>query len=687
MRLFDVDWLDVMRNLSRWSALSVSERASLLHVLKLSGYTSATLFGTHLQAVVDSGIATYDTERHRLLLAEPHRELLKVLRAMGRHPLFDDPTDVALRRYMEEHFTQDEANVVGGKRAQYAFPNVSRQDLVTLASSAGWPGDLLDAASDEELVAWAVKRGEQADDPRLPDTVRRLRWIVEALVAADNTASIADWYGATEESEREAFARAVHLGLRTIVLFAAMSAHDLEPLIGVWPAAAQEMRRGPAHAPVAVTPTAQFGAAVLMEDMTALLASIVAAPVRLRTNDLKVFARAAAEIESRLIFVPPWSEPWLMDAYDTRMDRVTWYIRWHKYATIQSVHGNPHLVSTAEGEAWLALSAHDRLHSLLDPMRASKSRNPSYGYGTRDVTDFFAFTLPFMHEPEQLNLRHALESLFLDLGDGFFPVDKFLDFASRSANPFLQLPQEEMQRVHRQMYLGTTDTRDAFRALWHNAVLEFLQARLAVYGGVTLGVQDDGTVCFSLTDIGRYLLGASDGFRYGSANASDIVVQPNFDIVFLSASPSVEALLSRAAERIGEAPGLTFRLTRASVVRAAESGLTGDEVLAMLTMASSKPVPQNVEREVRGWMAAIRRAQLRTIHVVETGDEQTAARVLSLLGDKAKQLTSTMVELSASTPSARAAMIRKWKAGGVLLEDLTGRSQAPSRGRRATQYE
>jgi hypothetical protein len=160
------------------------------------------------------------------------------------------------------------------------------------------------------------------------------------------------------------------------------------------------------------------------------------------------------------------------------------------------------------------------------------------------------------------------------------------------------------------------------------------------------------------------------------------VIQPNFDIVFLGAAPGTEAIVARFAERVGPTPGLAFRITRASVLRAAEAGATVSEVMEAMRHASTKPVPKNVEREVSGWMAAVRRAKLRVAEVIDCADEETTNRVVALLGTKVRRLGPTLLELDLP-PNARTAAIKRLRTAGVFLEDSTGRlAPRPTRERR-----
>ena len=144
----------------------------------------------------------------------------------------------------------------------------------------------------------------------------------------------------------------------------------------------------------------------------------------------------------------------------------------------------------------------------------------------------------------------------------------------------------------------------------------------------------------------------------------------------MGAAPGTEAIIARFAERVGAAPGLAFRITRKSVMTAAEAGATTEAVLDALTRASARPIPQNVRREISGWMALVRRATLRATHLIECPDEDTAARVTAALGPKARRITPTLIEVTVNTAAQRSALTKQLRAGGVFLSDVEGRADA-----------
>lgn len=674
MKLFDVDWTNVFRDLPRWWALQLPARRVLLDELKTHGYIPGQRFGEQLRSVVASGIPTFDADRNRLYVGEDQRELVKVLRAMDRHRLFDAPSREALVKYLEEHFTNAEIEALGEHSYGGLRGYASRYTLAPRIAFAGWAGDLLNAHGDEELVAWGNARGwgtGQSADHRSIPVLEDLRLLAGQLVASPGGVPLRDLI-AQWTHDIASFAYALHAGFATSVVFAGLRGVDLEPMVGLWPEAAHELTRPPATRPSAVVPIEQFAAAASMEDMTTLLATIVATPVRVRADDMAVFAKVRKEIETRLVALPSWAAHLYTSDGLTRVDAAAKELELHGFVQLRPQGGNPHLTATAKGNRWLALMPGERLASLIDPVRNSKDRNPRGAYDATRADRFFPFGLRYMKAPESLRLRDALTSAFLGETEGFIPLEEFLDHAAREANPFLALPRSVSRDLEYLFYTsGAEDPRESFRNIWRNMLVHFLIVRLIGVGGASIGRLENGSLCFMLTDIGRYILSAVEEFEYGSAELGAVVVQPNFDIVFLGAAPSTEATVARFAQRVGAAPGLAFKITRASVLGAAEAGATANEIIESLRGASSKALPKNVEREIAGWVGAVRRARLRALEVIECADEEVADRVGALLGAKARRLTPRIFELLPGTSNARVAMMKKLRASGVFLENTT----------------
>ena len=129
---------------------------------------------------------------------------------------------------------------------------------------------------------------------------------------------------------------------------------------------------------------------------------------------------------------------------------------------------------------------------------------------------------------------------------------------------------------------------------------------------------------------------------------------------------NVEAELGRVAERTGAGVGALFRLTRASVLRAAEQGMSVDQVLGMLESLARSGVPANVARQVRDWMQSVRRVRIAPAVLVECPDPETAARVRALGGASGKEVTPTLLRLTADAKT-RAALVKRLRDRGIFV--------------------
>jgi hypothetical protein len=158
----------------------------------------------------------------------------------------------------------------------------------------------------------------------------------------------------------------------------------------------------------------------------------------------------------------------------------------------------------------------------------------------------------------------------------------------------------------------------------------------------------------------------ADDFTLQSAETRGaVVVQPNFEIVFMAPSPLAEAELSSFTERHGNSVGAVLKITKKAVWAAAAAGIAPDFVIDALKSHSSVPVPANVEREIRGWMAQCRSASVRQALLIHCPDAATASRVLAADRTRLTKLTDTVVELT--DPGYRAKLAKKLREMGVFI--------------------
>ncbi|MCC6124197.1 MAG: helicase-associated domain-containing protein [Pirellulales bacterium] len=507
-------------------------------------------------------------------------------------------------------------------------------------------------------------------------------------------------------------------GIGDLAIFPAMRMGDMTPVLGLWPAITQRLHRPKAKSPETVQPDKSFHAAFLMEDMTTLLVAAASGSLRLRGNDYALFAKAQQEIESNMM---PLFD-WVADVWNLRVPaRLNTAKFWLQSMGLTKNAGDAgkdlRLQPTLPGEAWLAEPPKQRLKKILDYLanpttakNALADSAPGYdaygdeagcGYDDDEDDDFDEYDdysdyddyddydeyddgfsgfdrrldfLPLRLESADRKdydaiFRKAIVDAFAAGRSGeFISLDGFLRWHVEEKNPLVDLFKEKQKPRIYGRWGYRAPNREELDELWNSFLTEFLVNRLFVLGGIQLGVAGkSGEPCFSLTDIGRYLLGIGKDFDYGQGQADQgqVVVQPNFDIVFLAPSPLAEATIARFAERKTRGQGTMFAITKKSIITAAGGGMTAAQVLDTLKNVSCKPIPANVTREVTGWFNQCRKIQVRPSILIHCPDAETAARVLAAGGKKTVALTDTVVELMEA--KAKTEILRKLQGSGVFV--------------------
>ncbi|MBI3733161.1 MAG: helicase-associated domain-containing protein [Chloroflexi bacterium] len=153
-------------------------------------------------------------------------------------------------------------------------------------------------------------------------------------------------------------------------------------------------------------------------------------------------------------------------------------------------------------------------------------------------------------------------------------------------------------------------------------------------GMVSLGYSEGGAgACFRLTPLGAHLLGINPQAPAEESVAANgrLVIQPNFQVFALEPiSEQTLAHLDRFADRIKADRVFEYRLTRESLYRAQQKGMTVDEIIAFLKQAATAPLPQNVERTLEEWGASFERIIIRrNVSLLHARDAQLLDSLLA----------------------------------------------------------
>jgi hypothetical protein len=681
MKYLDLDWAAAFPLLDAWGSLPVEARRAVLKMQMSQGLSVGARDGVY-EPLMASGLVLPTPNGRRVLPTPAFRPVIVALRAMSRRPVWDAADGAALQGYVEEHLTTEEATaLVSGH--PYGSMHVIRSTVAGAAGGEEWLEDFLAADDQGRAVQWEKARMPRGAAPAFAAARRweAARAMVRTLAALREPVPLCELPSRFPDVPATTLGPALGAALRYLLLFAALRAGDLEPMVGGWPPAVARLGAPAPPPPPAVETVETFETAWLADDMAALLSMASAEPVRLRGSDGAIFARTRDAVVSRLVSVPAWAasasnartpdddEDDDGDAGALRAEYASTYLQVLKLADRAGHHGQDlRLAPTTAGKRWLAQPPEARLKTLLDPLRGSAERNPAGWYDDGGTgMRFFPMAVPGVLRKGTVNCRAVLTRLLLAMPEGMVEVGAFAEHAGRSANPFIEAVGRGLQPMDYGWGSRVLGRRE-WEHVWSEIVSAFVLMRLVPLGAAALGRTAAGRVAFRLTSAGRYLLGAADDFSLGEAEGKHVVVQPDFEVVFLAPAPRAEAAIARFAQRVGRGIGVMFRLTRASVLAAAEGGMTAAEMADTLRGVSARPLPGNVERQLRDWLAAVRRVSLRPAVLVECPDKETTAAVASALGKQVTTLTPTVLSVAPLTTGERAALVKKLRAGGVFVD-------------------
>lgn len=669
MKVPPENWTAALEWLPRWEGVPPAARAAWLTFKPTPGTAALP---PHLAAeLMQAGLVNPPGPKGtHYRVVDDAKPLLRVMRAMGRVPFG------AVRAFLAEHLTHEQINLLTGEVSHYGWGSRAGE-LEERVSSVEWIQALLDLPDAAAARKWEAPR-RPGNELLLLDnswTLAALKRLVMALKDHPEGVPLRQVHGILADVEPAYRAAALAAGARYLFLFPAIHKESVEAWVGLLPAVARRM--GPPPPPPGPVQAAEvFETPFRLLDMTAILVEAATEPIPVRASDYALYARAQKTIASRLPHLAPWARDFLVapspeeelndeaEPVDDRIACAVGLLSSLKLMQRLSTGDRLRFAATRAGERWLALGEGERLKEILNAVRASTQRVPGSLYGSSVLVDFFGARFDFPLDDKKLDLRQTLADAFLSVPRGaMVPLLAFVEYHARERNPLLAAA----RTIRRDRWSSLPVSRERWEAVWANLLVAFLQFRLAAFGGARLGHLADGHIAFGLTDAGRYLLGAADDFELApEAGGGEVVVQPDFEIVFLAPAPRAEAELGRIAERTGSGVGALFRLTRASVLRAAEQGVSGAQLLQTLEGVSRGGVPDNVARQVRDWMKAVRTIRIAPAVLVDCPDAETAGRVMSLGGAQVTAITPTLLRLDADV-ATRAALVKRLRDKGIFV--------------------
>jgi len=664
MKYFGRGWKHLLDSLSRWNALPTEARVVFLERFKPPETVPLSDVDEEaLRALLNRGFARIMQDGLRAKLSDNLRPLHRLLYGLGKVPLLERQDRRALRFYLQVHYTSYElAALAGFDRHLYR----ERKNAVsTRLESLQWLNEFLSAV-DSDFEGDRISVGEESylDSKDVLPAAQRM---VRAFVELGEPVPVRQIPALFDDMKPSLLIKALKATLRFGILFASLRQQDLEPIAGLLPAIRERLRRPEAQAPRPLQVDTSFCHPFMVEDMAAIMLACNSGKLRLR-GDYSLFVKEKTKIESTLTSIPEWIENLFSYSTGKRIEKALDSLHGLRWVETSGKPGKTlALKLTEEGKMGLAMSLKERLKFLYKWLRK---------HSEGDIDDYYDGFFSFRYLPPRnpipwyllqgLELEEEVTRAFVSHEEGvFLSLKSVLAFQSEKKNPLLLERKISKQSSEVKRWGGRRSTTEELEQVWAELLYSFFRERLLPLGCVALGRDSRKDVAFCLTRGGRYYLGAAGDFDFEPQENSEIVVQPNFEIVFLAPSPSAEAEMALFADRQGKHVGSLFKITRESIYRSGALGLTADQALETLKKHASGNVPVNVVVEMQNWFSRCRRVKMRSALLFETPDVETAERLLSAGGKDLIPLTDRMFEVRDT--KKKAALIRKLRSDGLFL--------------------
>lgn len=606
--------------------------------------------------LIDTGFRLADNA----MLAPDLRPFRNSIRSMHRHPHFAPSTKELDIDYVTDHLINSESSGISSADG-FIFRRKPAQAALETAVDSSWLNGFLDADSYEQ---WEGRHDDGHHRYLDATSAVLLKTWIKRLLNGENPIPFSALLEDAPDTGYSA-QNALRAGVRYLLLFPALDPETLDPIIGIWPAIHARLTRKKPAAPAPVDLPAgceTYNTPILLHDMTVLLAATTGEGLRLKAQG-DLFKKEEEAIASRLVSMPPpgcgYQPP-----HHGRLDTAHVWLFGMKLVRSSKTDKKRWLKATPAGKQWLAGSEGERLQALADFMRKAHKRNMNGKWRGYDEIAFVPNNPQHHARKGEFNLEERVVEAFDTCPVGqWIPTRDFMVWQVESENPFLLSQNDEIERIFN--HWNNSDVEREHR--WKRVLQDFFQERLIPLGAIKSAFDANGNHWFSLASSGTYLLGLSDEFEYETeAVAGDIIVQPNFEIVFTAVNPFAEGELTRYADRTGYGVGTLFRITRVSVHRALDSGMEGNQILESLQLLTSKKLPVNVVAQIRDWGNSYRRVAVQSIAVIRCPDAGTALQVHTLFPQKTVYLTETLLQVN--SPKDLAPLKKKLRQNGIGIE-------------------
>lgn len=657
MKLINVNWTEMLEFCSTWELLEYQEKAFFIYELKPTVVSADSFPRSILEPFISAGFLKESSTGKKFTFTTVARQFHKLFAPIMECREAEPANMGNLIAYLRTFYSRPERE---GITRFHRNSRWSESDLAMQVGAAAWLASFLRSSS---LSEWkgcinSPESVQDSDVKHLESVFRCAKKILRQLLQEDIWIPVTRIPELVPAEDVELVMEAFQLLLKNMLVFIEFSVLDYCLHTCIWLDVYyflnQKKDKGMDSVKVEVKPSPAF----LMQDMTELLIEASVNPIPLLRSRLQMHTRKSVELENRLTELP---ETVIYKEQYTRENRINLAVREAliaEYLEILTEKNKEFMILSNEGKKWLEAPAVYQIKQSLDRLMQHRFELKKDCFN-RDVWGSGNAILFSLDRVKELNKSYYLRtSLFSSAYHAFQslcglsePVtsSSFFSYHSQENNPYMVLfhagvPMLKNDEFDKEYFTDSNEMEE----LWCADLKDYME-RIMIPRGllsstyISVEGREQPELVFTLSESGRYFTGELDDILFEDGENPVVTVQPDFRVFFSGSRPAAMASIGKFADRTGLMEGNLLKLTSSSIYRAVGKGMGLDEILKTLTKTSDKVVPPAVVQQITLWVSECRRVSAETRVLITCPDEETALKVMASSGNKAVQLSETVI--------------------------------------------
>ncbi len=554
MKFFEVDWNTLLKLCEPWEKLPEDSKLHFMFAISPPLDSVYEINENEIKPLIDLGFLRYSSTEKKWEFPETSKQFHNFLTGLLSFEIFDniEDTTINLIEYLNFFYTENEL------MALISNCRATRRDYEEIGAaitSAYRVKQFLDA---DNLQAWeaeynSVNRLPLISAPIEDKLFKTAQKLLRGLIDGPTAIHLTEIAKIAGTDDIKLIGEVISLLLGKILVFVSFSQYVNSPVIGIHPLVhhfinPSEMKLVKSEA--RVTPCPPF----LIDDMTIMLTEASLSPIPLRQSDNKPYARFINEISSKFYKLPPECNHLYTYTDEERVRMAMLTLTNHDLAGIHGKRKDKknYLYAEKEGRYWLKLSAENRLEEMLLIQKNYHKRFYNLNRSSFPLDSKCLSKIKIIRDELSVpcttpNLAGSLYGALKILADAGHPVTEtsFFERQVFLENPLFTLLQCGLP------YMNTTNWRfqnivdkQEMIHFWLHSLQSFIVRKAIPYGMLNISpIQGENDYAISLSDAGLFFTGNLKKLPVAEQSDNSVLIQPNFEIVFISQNPRAEVKL------------------------------------------------------------------------------------------------------------------------------------------------